>query len=341
MKNPDRRTFLSLGVGALAVAAVPASLRGRRVQLVRRRIPVMGTIAEVAIPTRDQGWAQPVIDAAFAELRRVEATMSRFRDDSDVGRLNVAGPGWVPVSQDVGTVLVAARSWAARSGGSFDPCLGRLTRLWDEAVPGHTPSPAQARWLEAGRRTPESGVAGVQGSWRSLEVELTHSGARARLSSSSVAVDLGGIAKGFAVDAAAEALRRHGVVDGLVNVGGDLVGLGSDVSGEPWLIGVRAPDDPEGLAGTLEVTDAAVATSGDYVRYFEAGGRRHHHLLDPETGAPKATAVRSLTVRARRCIDADAAATALFGASERTARDIVGDGPRGVDVIHKIEEVRA
>ncbi len=342
MKTPDRRTFLRLGIGALAVAAIPAPLRRGRA-LVRRRIPVMGTVAEVAIPARDPVWAQRAIDAAFAELRRVEAAMSRFRPDSDVGRLNASGDGWVRVSQDTAGVLHAARDWSVRSGGRFDPCLGRVTRLWDGVergteVPTDVIEAAAHQLLRRSGRTGEPG--GRYAPWKVLEVQAGHAEGRARLDSTE-AVDLGGIAKGFAIDLAAEALRGHGVIDGLVNVGGDLVALGSDVSDEPWLIGVRAPDDPSGLATTLEATDVAIATSGDYVRYFESAGRRYHHLLDPTTGASRATTMRSLTVCAERCIDADAAATALFGAAPEITRAVARGSSGGVRVIHTIEEVRA
>lgn len=324
--NTDRRTFLSLGVGALAIAALPATLR-RPTPLVRRRIPVMGTVAEVALPSRDLGWAHGAIDVAFAELRRVEAEMTRFRSDSDVGLLNASCDRWTTVSSETATVLAYSLRWAEVSGGRFDPCMGRATELWD--VVGRSEPPAANEFVR---------FAGA-GLWRALEVERGAWGSRARISSPHAAVDLGGIAKGFAVDAAADALRRHGVTDGLVNVGGDLVAIGVDVTGDPWLVGVRAPDDPDGLAATMPVSDEAVATSGDYVRFFEHGGRRFHHLLDPATGAPRTTPMRSLTVAAERCTDADAAATALYGAGPVEAVNIQTRAACGVRIIHEIQEV--
>jgi thiamine biosynthesis lipoprotein len=150
------------------------------------------------------------------------------------------------------------------------------------------------------------------------------------------AVDLGGIAKGYGVDAAAAALRDHGIFNGLVNVGGDLVALGVDEDGEPWRVGVRAPDQPDGIATVLRVSDRAVATSGDYLRYFEYGGHRYHHLLDPQTGAPRRTTMRSLTVEAAGCMDADAAATALFGAENPVAERVLARGPLGTRVAYVI-----
>lgn len=322
----DRRSFIALGVGALAVAALPRPPR-RAPALVRRRIPVMGTIAEAAIPSRDEGWAHGAIGAAFSELRRVEAAMTRFRDDSDVGVLNASCDRWVDVSADTREVLAASVRWAELSGGRFDPCMGRVTELWDAKVRSRPPPENElVRFADAHL-------------WRTLDVDGAGGSPRARLSSADAAVDLGGIAKGFAVDLAAEALRARGVTDGLVNVGGDLVALGVDVTGDPWLVGVRSPDDPYGLAATLAVSDEAVATSGDYVRFFEHAGRRYHHLLNPDTAAPRLTGMRSLTVRAERCLDADAAASALFGSDRARAARMLRRAAGGVRIVHEIEEV--
>ena len=286
----------------------------------------MGTVAEVAVPSRDEGWAHGAIDLAFAELRRVESEMTRFRPDSDVGVMNASSDRWIAVSSETAEVLAQSLRWASLSDGRFDPCMGRATELWD--VLGRSEPPAGPEVVR---------FAGA-GLWQTLEVDHFAGTPRARLASPYAAVDLGGIAKGFAVDAAADALRRYGVTDGLVNVGGDLVALGVDVTGDPWLVGVRAPDDPDGLAATIPVSDEAIATSGDYVRFFEYRGRRFHHLLDPATGAPRATAMRSLTVAAERCADADAAATALYGCHRADATHILARAEGGVRIIHEIEE---
>ena len=333
--NPDRRTFLSLGVGALAVAAVPAALR-RLSPLVRRRIPIMGTVAEIVVPSRDPHRAHAAIDEGFAALREVERTMSRFRADSDVGRLNAAGGAWVDVAPETAHVLDSGLRWARISGGRFDPCLGRVTAVWDGTEAGCAVEELDPR-LVGGQ--PVDGGERAGGA-PSLEVRSEGRGARARLVRAEAAVDLGGIAKGYGVDRAADALRAAGVVDGLVNVGGDLVALGRAPDGAPWLVGVQAPDDPRRLATTLEVEDGAIATSGDYVRWFEHDGRRFHHLIDPATGAPRRTPMRSLTVGAERCADADAAATALFGAPGHIRTRIASRAP-GVRVLHLIQEETA
>jgi thiamine biosynthesis lipoprotein len=192
--------------------------------------------------------------------------------------------------------------------------------LWDVEHRTTPPSAGDLRRL-AGRHL-----------YRALDVE---GGARprVRLTDRDAAIDLGGIAKGYAVDRAAGALRRRGVTRGIVNVGGDLYAIGRSADGDPWRVGIRSPADPDGLMGTLEVADAAVATSGDYERFFEYRGRRYHHLLDPETAAPRVSAAHSVTVRASSCMDADAAATAVFGLGQADAARLLRATGRGAELV--------
>lgn len=322
--KPNRREFLALGVGALAVATLPRALRGRD-RLVRRQIPVMGTLAEVAVRHPNEAWAQKGIDAALAELRRVDRTMSRFRPDSEIGLANAsAGQGMVTVCDDTAAVLAASLAWARASEGRFDPCLGRVAELWH--VDGRREPPTDVEVAQAGRGN----------HFEALEIERTGSVSRAALTRAGVAVDLGGIAKGYGVDLAAQALRDHGIFNALVNVGGDLVALGVDENDDPWRVGVRSPDHVEQVVDVLHVSDRAVATSGDYLQYFQFGGRRYHHLLDPVSGEPRRTGMRSLTVEAACCMDADAAATALFGADASVAPAVLLRGAPGARVVHSI-----
>jgi thiamine biosynthesis lipoprotein len=309
--HPNRREVLALAAGAFVVAAVPAvAWARRRSRLVARTLPVMGTLAELVVVADDRDLAERALDAAFAELVAVDRSMSRFRDESDVGRANLgAAAGPVAVGEQTAFVLARALDWAEWTDGAFDPCLGRAVRLWDVTR----------------RRAPPADEAIAALADRALwtRLELGASGA-VRFADGDVSIDLGGIAKGHAVDLAAEALRSHGITRGFVNVGGDLVALGASEDGDPWRVGVRDPADPNRLLNTLEITDAAVATSGDSEQGFECGGRRYHHLLDPQTGAPRRSEHHSLTVVAERCLTADAAATTCFGlptaAAERLLR---------------------
>lgn len=296
----DRRGFLTLGVGALAVAVTPPLLRPPE-RLVRRTFPVMGTLGEIAVPARHEASARAAIGAAIRELARVEGLMTRFRPDSDVGRLLASPPGTpVAVAPETAEVVRDALAWAAATDGAFDPALGRLTALWDPREGARPP--------EAERVAPFAGAA----LWRSLEVGGSPDAPWVRRHRDEAALDLGGIAKGYAVDRAADALCGVGVDRALVNVGGDLMALGNGPGGRPWRVGVRDPRDPDDVVTTLDLEHDAVATSGDYLRFFEHGGRRYHHLLDPRTGTPRRSGLHSVTVRARDARSADAAATVAF-----------------------------
>ena len=320
--GPTRRDFMALGVGAFVVAAVPGLIRPRQ-RLVRRTVPVMGTIADIGVVHRDERYAQRAIDAAMAELRAVDRTMTRFSPRSEVGRANrEAALRPVPVSAATAEVVTAALLWADASGGSFDPALGKAVELWDV---GHRSSPPAASEV---RR-----VAGAA-LHRGVEVGERHGEPVIVFRDRAISLDLGGIAKGYGVDRAVAALREWGIASALVNVGGDLYALGTSADGDPWEVGVRDPDDATRLAARFRITDRAIAPSGDYEQYFEHGGRRYHHLLDPRTGEPRRTGVRSVTVAADRCMTADAAGTAVFGEPERAARGIIARVDRHAELLH-------
>ncbi len=318
--HPSRRQLIALGVGAFVVAAAPF-LRRRGVRLVRRTVPVMGTIAELGVVHDDAVAGHAAIDAAIAELRLVEWMMSRYSPTSDVGRANrLAVRDGVAVSPATVAVLEAAIAWAIASDGAFDPCIGRAVELWDVEHRTAPPSTGDVRRL-AGRRL-----------YRALDLD-GGTRPRVRLTDRDAAIDLGGIAKGYAVDRAADALRHRGIARGIVNVGGDLYAIGRSEDGDPWRVGIRSAADPDTLTGTLDVADAAVATSGDYERFFEYRGRRYHHLLDPETAAPRVAAAHSVTIRAASCLAADAAATAVFGLGRADAARVLRAAERGAELI--------
>jgi thiamine biosynthesis lipoprotein len=157
--------------------------------------------------------------------------------------------------------------------------------------------------------------------WRALRLHGLRRAAR--LSRPGQAVDLGGIAKGFAGDALMGVFRRHGVRSAFVNFGGGVSVLGARPDGAPWRVGVRHPRE-EGLIGALQVTECAVVTSGDYERCFFAGGRRYHHLIDPRTGYPADSGLISVTVVADSGITADALSTAAFIAGPDAGLRLIG-----------------
>jgi FAD:protein FMN transferase len=323
-RYPSRREFLGMGLGAFVVASTAGLLR-RPEAVVRRSIPAMGTTAEIVVVHGDRRYAQAAVEAAFGEMRAVERAMTRFRDDSDVGRANrYAAAG--PVAIGAGTALVMAESlrWAAASDGLFDPALLRATALWDFGNRSTPPAPREVTRL-AGLRL-----------HRQVELDRHQGGPVVRFHEPEIGIDLGGIAKGYAVDRAVDSLRAWGVRNALVSAGGDLHALGRSPDGDPWQIGIRSPFADGRLAATLPLEDGAIATSGDYQRFFEHEGRRYHHLLDPRTAEPHRETAHSITVAAATCMTADAAATAVFGCSPADAHQILAVAAPDARLVHRI-----
>jgi thiamine biosynthesis lipoprotein len=281
----------------LLIALAAFSLQrfaGDGTQSVHRSRLLMGTVVEIAARGHDADRLDRAVTEAFNEMERLEGLMSPHRPQSDVARLS-RSPAGMEVSPETTEVIGLGLDVTAASGGAFDMTLGRLKALWGiETEAPRVPSASEIREALAG-----SGP-------NALRLE----GSRVVKTNPDLAVDLGGIAKGYAIDRAIAVLRQAGVESASVNAGGDIRLLGAK-GGRPWRIGIRHPRDPEGLTATLILEEAAVVTSGDYERFFEADGVRYHHLFDPRTGTPAALS-RSVTVVAKTAILADALSTAAF-----------------------------
>jgi len=316
-----RREFIAIGTGAFAVAALPLALR-RHVAVARRTVPVMGTIAELTVVHRDEATAQAALDAAIAELRWVDATMTRFNPASDIGRANAgASRDGVTVGPETARLIETALRWSSASDGRFDAALGAASELW-EVTTRHEPPPAEAVQRLAGRSF-----------WRHVDLTTSARQGVVRYGDADLHLDLGGIGKGYSIDRAVQALRDRGIEHAIVNLGGDLYALGESPEGGNWRVGIKSPDDERAVARTLEVSNRAVATSGDYERFFRYRGTRYHHLMDPATAAPRRTTVRSVTVLADRCVDAEPCAVSVFGLAQDRALAFARTQISSADVI--------
>lgn len=272
----------------------------------RRARVLMGTVVEITLLDGGAGSdAEAAMEAAFSAMAEVEERMSAHRDDSEVAQLNAADKP-LEVSAATAEVLELGLHVAAASAGAFDLTLGRLKALWgfDGDAPRVPSDPEIAAALQ--------GIGPA-----SLRLE----GRRVTKGDAALRVDLGAVAKGYAVDRAVAALQAAGIRHASVNAGGDLRLLG-DHDGRPWRIGIQHPRDPQGVLVTLELADAAVVTSGDYERFFEVEGVRYHHILDPRVGRP-ADACQSVTVVAASAAEADALATAAFVLGPEAGRRLV------------------
>jgi thiamine biosynthesis lipoprotein len=307
-----RREFVGFAIGAFVVAAVPLARR-RPPGLVRRTVPVMGTLAQFAVVHRDPRAAYAAIDAAVEELRWVERTMTRFTATSDIGRANrFAAHDAVAIAPETALVIAQGLAWADALDGRYDPAAGAVVELWNVKA-RHEPPAARA-------------VAGLAGRRFHRTVELDRRGAVpvVRYHDTDARLDLGSVAKGYGVDRAVAALRAHGIVHAVVAAGGDVYALGHAPDGEPWTVGIQDPGDPTGIAGTLRLADRAVATSGTYRQFFRHRGRTYHHLMDPAAAAPRETGMQSLSIIADSVMQGDVATTALFGMPDRDITQVLG-----------------
>lgn len=259
----------------------------------------MGTFAGMTLANPDAELEEPAFQAMRDAFREVEENLSVFLETSDIYRLNRCGGESVAVSPMTrGALEAAARHWRMTKG-AFDVTIGPFMRLWGfrggskpEAEPG-------AEALAAAMRLTGMNL---------LEV----SGDGARLAREGAAVDLGGMAKGYAVDLCCERLEALGVADALVDLGGNIKCLGLAPGNEAWRIGVQSPFAGGSLLGTLSLSNGmATATSGNYERFLEIAGRRYAHIMDPRTGRP-AQGMAGVTVVCDSAGDADVLSTALF-----------------------------
>ncbi|UCG38466.1 MAG: FAD:protein FMN transferase [bacterium] len=253
---------------------------------------MMGTLVEVSVYAPEKAAVQAV-SRAFDRMAQLERVAHAGHEDSPLARLRRGEA--VVLEGDLARILEAGMAVARASSGAFDPAMGELVDLWGLSM-DRPRRPSDGEIGEALAR--KAGLALPSGA-------CCPGGAP-------VWMDLGGVAKGYAVDMAVELLVDAGVASGVVNAGGDLRTFGRRPGRGIWKIGIQDPDSPQELAGVLQVGQLSVATSGDYQRYFEEDGVRYHHILDPATGYPARSGLRSVTVLAPDCVTADALATAVF-----------------------------
>ncbi|MEK9713620.1 MAG: FAD:protein FMN transferase, partial [Thalassolituus sp.] len=254
----------------------------------------MTTDVIFTINTKDESAANQAIDNAIAEIQRIEALLSEWQPSSEISQINRNGFNQpVTVSAETLRLLEESLAISQASEGAFDITFKSAGRLWDfrnKTIPSAEALAAATAAIDYHR------------------VEITPALRQVRLLNPDTQIGLGGIAKGYAVDRAAQILRKAGFSEFTINAGGDLYAAGSN---KVWRVGIQHPRKQNALIATLPVANAAVATSGDYERFFKKDGIRYHHIIDPKTGLP-ARGSMSVTVIAPRAYMADALATAVF-----------------------------
>jgi len=282
-----------LALGLVAGAAWAGTPEPETVFITTSR-ELMSTRIDVSLPEDQAGEAERV----FAEFARVEATANEWKEGTALTAVNLAAGGDpVTVPAELFALTRRGVEIGELTHGAFDVTWAALWGLWDFRTPGPVPSDA-----DIAART-------ALVDYRRLE--LDEAASSLRLPVAGMKIGLGGIAKGYALDRSAAALRAAGVTDFLLSAGGQ-VQAGGDKNGRPWRVGIRDPrSTPDDYFGLVAVSDTSLSTSGDYERYFVEGGVRYHHILDPRTGRP-ARGLRSATVICAEATLADALSTAVM-----------------------------
>jgi thiamine biosynthesis lipoprotein len=274
----------------------------------------MGTTVHVIAYTTaktDEAGVRAAIAKAVAEIRRLEDSLTTWRP-SQITKLGESSGEWVKVNDDALDVLEKS-IWAGEmSKGTFDVTYASIGNVWKFGDDKETePKPPSKTEVEKNRKLIDY-----------RKIELVRAKRHARIGKGQ-RLDLGGIAKGYAVDAAARVLKQGGVESFLVQAGGDLYGSGKKPDGSPWTSGVRDPRGAEGsFFALVELTDHAFSTAGDYARSYVYKGKRYHHIIDPRTGFP-ATECRSVTIWAPTAFEADAIDDAVFILGPKAGLELV------------------
>ena len=256
----------------------------------------MGTRVSVELFHADGDAAEQLLGQVMQEMHRIDQAFSPYKEDSQLSVLNREAPqGWVGVSTELLNLLQQSIKVSEMTDGAFDVTYASVGRYYDYRR-NQAPDDEQIA----------KSIAGID--FRHIEIDW--GGQRVRFKNPHVYVDLGGIAKGYAVDRGAGLLVQAGVEQASVSAGGDSVIIG-DRAGQPWTVGIKHPRDEGRMAAILPLQNTAVSTSGDYERFFERDGIRFHHILDPSTGR-SADGAWSVTILGPRGILTDALSTSVF-----------------------------
>jgi thiamine biosynthesis lipoprotein len=297
----------------LALAMLPLCARAEWLERVEDGI--MGTRIAVELWADENVRGREAIEAVLAEMRRIDAAMSTYKPDSELSTINAtAASRPVRISQELFELLATAVEYSRATDGAFDVTYASVGYLYDYRA----------------RRKPdaqqiEAALPGVN--YRHIGLDA---GARTvKFARVGVRIDLGGIAKGHAVDRGVAVLQARGFEHALVSAGGDSRIIG-DRFGKPWVVGIRHPDRKDEVIARIPLEDAALSTSGDYERYFDEAGVRYHHIIDPHSGR-SASKVRSATIIGPTATRTDGLSKTAF---------VLGP-ERAIEIYNRLEDVDA
>jgi thiamine biosynthesis lipoprotein len=269
---------------------------------------LMDTEVEIILP---QG-SEEDFSAAFKEMKRIEKLMNVHDPESEISRINRLGSKEaIKVSKEIFEVLKEALKYSGLTSGAFDVSIRPLSRLWGER--GKLKEIPEVKEIE--EKLPLVNYKDIVLNERNQTVEFRREG---------MALDLGGVAKGYVSDQAIKVLKGKGIKEALINVGGDIRVMG----GRNWKVGLQHPRKENEVLAVIRLKDQAIATSGDYQRYFIKEGKRYHHIINPKTGYP-VTKCMSVTVIGPNAIQTDILATGVF---------ILGP-EKGMELIESLKDI--
>ncbi|MHC4728692.1 MAG: FAD:protein FMN transferase [Planctomycetota bacterium] len=297
---------------------------GKKVELDSGHRMLMGTFARVVVIAKDSDTAGKCIESAFTQINKVDDLMSDYKSDSEISNLNRDGfKKAVPLSQTTYEVVQKSLEFSRLTDGAFDVTVGPLVELFREAKNKQV-LPSQDEITKARSKV---GFEKLKLDGENRAVQFTVEGMQ---------LDLGGIAKGYAVDKAVETMQIHGAIGGMIDLGGDIRCFGAPLKGrDHWVIGLQNPNIGKDSTGTevllkLKMTDGAIATSGDYQQFILIEGKRHSHIMNRKTGT-STEGLSSVTIIADTATNADALATAV---------SVMGS-EKGLELIEKIPGIEA
>jgi len=306
MCNPKSKWQAAAAVAVLLLALVAAAILARKKEAPSSAASaetrsMLGTAVTLTVAAGDEASCGEHLRAGFERVAALERSLSAWSPDSELTTVvREAATKPVRLSEDLFAALSLGVEWHRRTRGAFDITVSPLLKLWrtcgrENRLPG-----------------PEE-LAAARGRLGVNKIELNASARTVRFAKEGLRVDLGGLGKGYVADEVVKLLRQRGVNSALVAIAGDIYAMGRRPDGKPWRIGVQDPrraDAPTALLTTLDISDRAVSTSGNYQRFVEIQGRRYSHIVDPRTGL-SAERVPSVTVIGPNTVTTDILGTAL------------------------------
>lgn len=266
----------------------------------KQRVKLMGNGFELTVVSSDRHWAEGCISEAIQEIKRIETLLTTFNENSQTAKINAqAGIQPVPVDKEVFDLIARSLKISALTQGAFDITYGSIDkRFWNfdvrmTALPDKETAKQSVRLIN----------------WRN--VVLNEKEGTVFLKEKGMRIGFGGIGKGYAADKAKELLQKKGVRDGVVNASGDLITWGVQPTGKPWTVGIASPSQQRLPFSYLDVSNMAVATSGNYEKYAIINGKKYSHTIDPKTGFP-VSGIKSVTIICPSAELADALATPVM-----------------------------